>query len=607
MSPVSPKLTHAIEESASLTVQTTPKDEVIGGNFALLRLLSSGASLAPGWWSPSRDVWLRNFFKLSDHLSGAIYTMQSKMTAIPIRVVPHDMNDKAAVLEANIMTDLLNNSPGFGKGWISEYGKFVEDLITQDNGAFLEVIGAGPKSGPVIGMPISISHLDSARCQRTGNATYPVIYTDRNGLKYKLHYTRIMFESQMPSPSEEMLGVGFSAVSRCIGIAQNLIDIVTYKQEKLGSRPKRELVVAKGGLDPRDIATALTKADLAMDAKGLTRYSQIVIVGSQTIPEADVSIIGLSEMPDGFDEQTSTTLGMATIALALGMDARELFPALTSGATRADALLQHLKQRGKGPGQILQITEGLLNFKFLPPHLKAVTDFQDDEQDRQTAEIRAVRANRRVQDTTTGVIDERRTREIMVLDHDITQEQFEQLELESGRLADGSPITSLFFRKSEKYRKYLDLGVDNPLDYAQNNPEDILAAITDKRAEIYEVFANPASTIDKIIARECDRALTEIELQYMDLQKQEEELQQQEEEFQQQLALQQQRSSGAPSSNNSKPAAKPTNQQTLGMVGRPAKPGTKRLPGKKYIDPRIRSGGLMGQVSSSKITEQGNP
>jgi hypothetical protein len=256
------------------------------------------------------------------------------------------------------------------------------------------------------------------------------------------------------------------------------------------------------------------------------------------------------------------------------------------------------------------MTERMLNFKFLPPHLKAVTDFQDDEQDRQTAEIRMLRANKRVQDTTTSVIDERRMRELMVLDHDITQEQFEQLELESGRLADGTPVTTLFFRNVEKYRKYLDLGVDNPLDYADNDVENMLDIITDKHAEIYEVLANPASPIDKIIAQECDRALTEIEIMYFDLQQQEieEERLMQEQEMQMQLAQQNAKppaGGGAkPDGNLKKPA---NNQQTLGMVGRPAKAGTKRLPGKKYVDPRVRTAGLMGQVASSTITNQSNP
>jgi hypothetical protein len=288
---------------------------------------------------------------------------------------------------------------------------------------------------------------------------------------------------------------------------------------------------------------------------------------------------------------------MATIALALGMDARELFPALTSGATRADALLQHLKQRGKGPGQILQMTERMLNFKFLPPHLKAITDFMDDEQDRQTAEIRMIRSNKRVQDTTTGVVDERRMRELMVYDHDITEAQFEQLELESGRLQDGTPVLALFFKKDPRYKTFLDLGVENPLDYSQNDPQYMLDAIFDKRVQVYDVLANETNERDRWTAQECDRALTELEMKYMDLH---------EKEMQFQISMAEQVGRRDDQQDEEKPKDDDVNQQTLGLVGRPAKPGTKRIPGKKYIDPRIRSGGLMNLISSSNITEAGN-
>ncbi len=88
----------------------------------------------------------------------------------------------------------------------------------------------------------------------------------------------------------------------------------------------------------------------------MSRYSKIAVVGSASLPEASLTMTDLAGLPDNFDERTSMELGMATIALAFGMDARELFPSLTSGSTRADALIQHLKQRGKGPGQIVQLT-----------------------------------------------------------------------------------------------------------------------------------------------------------------------------------------------------------------------------------------------------------
>jgi hypothetical protein len=358
-----------------------------------------------------------------------------------------------------------------------------------------------------------------------------------------------------------MLGVGFSAVERCLGVAQNLIDIVVYKQEKLGSRPHRQIVVTKGGLDPRDISKAFMMADENMSEQGLTRYSKVVVTGSQTLPEADLALYELSKMPDGFDEQTSITMGMATIALAFGMDARELFPALTAGATRADALLQHLKQRGKGPGQNLLLTESMMNFKFLPPSLKFETDFQDDAQDRQAAEIRKVRADSRVQDSTTGAADERTIRQQMVANGDISQDQFDSMELEAGRLPNGQPSISLVFSKIPEISQYLRFPkVDNPLDTLQNDPLSMLSMIADNRAKVYDTLANSTSESERVSAQSALSALGELEIIYM-----------QPPPFQEGLSVDEE-----------------NNEASGGLPGRPARPGQKRVFGHQYVDPRQR-------------------
>lgn len=508
-----PTVQRAIEESIGLTVQTV--DRELPGNIYLVSWLARAGYLISPWWSQTRDAQLRQFWKKSDHLAGALYTMISKMQAIPTKVEARNKSNREHIEEARETTDIVRAGFQFGRGWVSFYGKWVEDLLSQDNGSFAEVIGYGQKNGVLIGQPVSAAHLDSYRCQRTGNATWPVIYTDIDGARYKLHDSRVMYASQMESPIADMFGVGFCGVSRCVNIAQNLIDIITYKMEKLGSRPHRQIIITQGGLDPEDIRSAFQQAESGMDAAGLSRYSKVVVGGSQTLPEADVKIVELSSMPDGFDEQTSITLGMAAIALALGTDARELFPALTAGATRADALLQHLKQRGKGPGQILQTTEDLMNFKFLPRHLMYVSDFQDDAQDRQAAEIRMVRANRRVQDFSTGAEDERTMREQMEVDGDIDHNQFEQMELRSGRLPDGTSVLALFFKNNPRYQRYLRIpGVQNPLDVENNDHERVTKSIYDNRAKVYETLANSGSTQDRLVATQCDAALTELELLY---------------------------------------------------------------------------------------------
>lgn len=487
-----------VAQSISNTVQSQVSNTNLlpGGVLTVSWMARAGNMISP-WWSPSRDKGLRNFWKRGDHLAGAVYTMTSKMTAIPFKIVPRDPSVKEDVIEARKLTEMLRGSAQFGDGWVVFFSKFVEDLLTCDNGAFAEVIGPGPKDGPLTGAPYSVAHLDSFRCQRTGNAEFPVIYHDVDGRMYKLHFTRVIFTSQMASPIAEMNGVGFCAVSRSVNVAQTLMDILIYKQEKLGSRPHRVVLITKGGLDPSDVQSAFQLAESSMDSQGLSRYSKVVVAGNAAMPEAGLDKIELSELPDGFSEETSITFGMAAIALGFGVDARELFPAMSAGATRADALLAHLKQRGKGPGQIISTVEMAFDTKYLPPHLAFVFDFQDDAEDRQRAEIRQLRANRRTLDMNTGAVTTRVMREQMLEDGDITESQFIRMELEDGRLPDNSSVLTLFYTKEKGLAKLLDLGVEDPLDKNANDQQAMLQSIQEKIAEAGMAMALARNQTDR--------------------------------------------------------------------------------------------------------------
>jgi len=507
----------AIDEARKTSFQDRADSELIYGRSVLpvLNSLATANQIIAPWWSTVRDRQLREFWKKPDHLAGAVYTMESKMTAIPVQVVARDTSIKRHVEQADTYTELLNDAAEFGRGWVVFYGKWIEDLLTQDNGCFAEVIGDGDPAGPIIGRAISLAHLDAYRCQRTGHTEYPIIYQDTDSKLYKVHRSRVVEASQMTSPIAEMFGVGFSAVSRVINVSQNLLDILIFKQEKLGSRPHRELLITKGGLDPKDLHYALMLAESGMDSQSLTRYAKIVIGGSSSLPDAGVDAVPFATLPDGFDEETSVTLGMATIALGFGTDARELFPAMSAGATRADALLQHLKQRGKGPGQMLQVTEQQLNHKFLPPYLAMKFDFQDDAEDRQRAEIRTERANRRVQDLSTGAMTKRTLREQMVEDGDITQEQFERMETLDGRLPDGTPVLSLFYSNSREYTQYLDLDVADPLDIESNDTKKVLSSIQENRREVLSDIQNKQwGEPNKTVAKLSLAALDLLEMRY---------------------------------------------------------------------------------------------
>jgi len=489
-----------MDQSIQNTIQSQVSESEYMNPVSLLMLMAKTNELIPPWWSRKRDSALRSFVKTSDHLSGAVYNMSAKMTAIPVRVEAKNKSIRSHVELAERMTDVILYGSQFGEGWTTFYSKLVEDLFTQDNGAFAEIIGPGDPSGPLTGMPFSVAHLDSSRCTRTGNAEFPVVYEDISGKLYKLHWTRVMLFSQMPSNDVQMNGVGYSAVSRVINAAQNLIDISIYKQEKLGSRPQRQMIITGGGLDPEDIITAVQLAEQTMNNKGFQRFSKTIVAGNRNIPDPRIDTIDLASVPDGYDERESTILAMSVVAMGFGMDARELFPAMETGATKADAIVQHMKQRGKGPGQTLEVTERQFGTKVLSDKLKLVFDYQDDAQDRQVAEIESVRSQSRQRDIVTLVINTRVAREKMLTNGEITDAQFEALELEDGRLPSGLEVEILFDSDDPDFTKMLGGTTESNFEQKKSEISKIILSSRDEElivkarqalAAIYHKFEKP--------------------------------------------------------------------------------------------------------------------
>ena len=458
-----------------------------GGGVDIFSYLVESGTTIPIWWSRRRDLELRKFWHSNDQVSGAFYAFISRLTSVPIRVEAKDQSVKTHVEQAAEYTELLwyattSRSDMTTKGWVHGWGMFLQDLLTQDNGAFFIVEGPGRPDGPLTGRPTKLIHLDSQRVTRKGDSEYPIVYENFDGKLYKIHESRVIAMSSLPSTQQRMYGVGFSALSRCVNYAQILIDILIYKQEKLGSRPKERMIIGKKGLTSSDIAQAFMVADEKMNAMGLTRYSKTVVIAPNvrtSSAEIDLSVEDLVDAGQIFDEGQSMMLGMNTIALALGVPTRWLWPATATGATKADAQFQHLAGMVQGPGEIIRAVKLALESKFLPPHLAISVDYQDDEQDRQQAEIRGTRATQRKTDIEDGVVTIRVAREQALGALDITQAQFDQMELDDGRLPSGDPVVALFNTKDEYISELLDLGIDNPIDINMNDPIDMLIKLDD--------------------------------------------------------------------------------------------------------------------------------
>src|SRR4030042_5550269 len=299
-----------IEEAQTSSIQSLARTRGGETHMSMLLWMATAGQLIAPWWSRRRDMDLRRFWMSSDHLSSAIYTTIAKLTAVPFRVEPRDPAVRSQRMQAELFQQMLYEGSEFGMGWMELWSKALLDIFTQDNGMFIEVIGEGKKTGPIVGPVLGLAHLDAAYCTRTGSPEFPVYYQDPDGTVYRLHRSRVLYASQLPTPLVEMYGIGFSAVSRCVNNAQHLIDISTYEQEKLGSRPKRQILITKGGLDPEEVDLAFRQANSTMDSENLTRYSKAVLLGNADIPDADLSVIDMASAPDGFDKESSITLGM---------------------------------------------------------------------------------------------------------------------------------------------------------------------------------------------------------------------------------------------------------------------------------------------------------
>ena len=95
----------------------------------------------------------------------------------------------------------------------------------------------------------------------------------------------------------------------------------------------------------------------------------------------------------------------------------------------------------------------------MPSRQSAAQIMHVEESDSFSAEIRALRSERHERDVAVELITIRVAREQMLADGDLTESQFEDLELADGRLPDGSDVLDLFYMDIDLLR---GIDVDDP-------------------------------------------------------------------------------------------------------------------------------------------------
>lgn len=473
----------------------------------------------PAWWSAGRDNALRNFVNKSDPLKVAVNTFINKLVSVPYSIFPKD-NTMAS--HADLATELewnLTNLSGFMRGFREELKKIARDYLTTDNGCFAIVLGKGSAHRPLIGPALGILHLDSARCQRTNDPEYPVIYTHINEERYALHYTRVISMSNLPSANALMNGVGLCAVSCALASAQELMDITEYAAEKMGSRPPRQILYAKTGANISELSSAIAVFEQKMSAEGYARFSKTVLLAPKSAnQQLELDVIDLASVPDGFDRDRVSLIDLSLLAAAFGLDLHDLSLTITGTASsEGGAEVQSKKGRGKGVHEFIETFTDQFARRFLPTYLSFKFDEVDDDADQQHADILATRATARSTNLSAGVTTLRVERVSMLHDGDISIEDFAMLELADGRTPNGLDILFLFYSEDPYIKSLLGgFTVPDPTDMIANESATIVPEIRNREIEVYKEIEKARTTIKANKARMALYALQKLETMYME-------------------------------------------------------------------------------------------
>lgn len=496
-----------------------------GVGYMILRWNMGSEDMIPPYWSQARDRWLRRFVYDNGPIKTAVNNFVNKLVTVPWSIQARDRTISRHVVAAETLEKTLRRTSGSMssgplRGFKSAMKMFVKDYCTQDNGAFMLVLGDGPADGPIVGAPNGLMHLDSALCIRTRDDVFPVKYLNagRGGdnKEYKIHYTRIIEMVNLPSSETDLNGIGLCPVSCCLEAAQELFDIYQYNREMFGSKPPRQILYAKKGATTKTMGDAIAAWEFKLNNANRSHFGGTLLMAPRGIgQEMELDKVDLAQMPQDFNRRDVTTIDKSEIAAAFGMDLRDLSYTLGAPSRTGDAEVQDRKGRGKGIGEFIETFIERMEENYLNGDLFMMRfDNMDDEQDEQEALIRDKRSTGRERDLRSGVVTVRVVRENMWSDGEITYEQFCEMELQDGRLPEGLDVLLLFQSEDRDFRKWLDIGVSDPTNVGKNDPQEMADIIHEKFIELSRLIHEETQSQRRRKARQALAALEKLQTMY---------------------------------------------------------------------------------------------
>lgn len=418
-----------LEEAIRRSVETpedaerSPGIAAHGGPIGLLMFQANYADGIEPWGTApaSRDAKLRQFLTQESFAGSAFGAITQKYAQMSWKVTGGE--------RTKLQAHRLLNEANWGQGWEDFVSALALDYLSQDRGAFVEIIRRRDSPDSAV---VGLRAMDAAFCWPTGDPEFPVYFWDHlSGKLHKMRWYQVHHIREMPFHHPTYHGLQLSAASRVLRYAQVWRNIAIYQEEKTGGRHTRQLHFVAGATR-EEIDAAITMQRQHDTQAQLQRFSMPPIVTMlDPTAEPKVATLELAGMPENFDLAEQWRHYVTVLALALGTDFQELAP-LPGGnlGTSAQSVILDKKASQKGMGLFRKRIAGLLNRHVLPDNVEFEWDEQDLDEEMKDAQVRSLRASTRSTMVNTGEVDTAGARQMALDDGDMDPDLFERMNAE---------------------------------------------------------------------------------------------------------------------------------------------------------------------------------
>lgn len=414
----------------------------------------------PRYWSWRRDAYLAGSVHKEDMWSSAVARAATKFAAHSFTI----KDSKDSNLRIKNAQQIMKQADG-GQGWVTFAEKVIQDLLTTDNGVFIRIRRADDQAETIKlkdaitvdyaaqqqtfdeaqligGSPAAkitgLYHLDSLRCLRTGNLTYPVRYLPVRSAPQLLRWDQVLMYADMPSSRADLFGVGLCAASRSYHTIATLSALRQMLHEFVAGKGATKLAFLQG-ISDQTLKGVIKGGELDAQAKGLVYYLGTIL---GAIP-GDVSLslieVLLKTLPQGFDPKQIIDDAYLVYANNVGLAVQELQPLSGQGlgtGTQSVILMEQSQGAGALPA-FLKWWEQTFSDRVFPATTELEFDNEHDLRDQQSrAQARLTRAQERAARITSGEISPAIARQIAADDGDLAQELLLNDVTTGGQIAD---------------------------------------------------------------------------------------------------------------------------------------------------------------------------